>query len=214
VGEQAVEALRGVSLVVSAGELVCITGPSGSGKSTLLHLLGGLDRPTSGSVRLEGAPLESYSDGELSRLRRKRLGFVFQFFYLVPSLTAVENVALPLLLDGARMSDVREAALARLAAVGLSARATHRPHQLSGGEQQRVAVARALIAAPALVLADEPTGNLDSAAGAVVLESLQRAVRDEGRTVVLVTHDARAAAFATRTVTMKDGAIVSAGPPP
>ena len=155
-GEQTVEALRGVSLRVDRGELVSVMGPSGSGKSTLLHLVGGLDRPSAGSVRLDGQALESYSDGALSRFRRTRLGFVFQFFNLLPNLTALENVALPLLLDGASLGQVAPKARELLAQVGLEQRTDHRPAQLSGGEMQRVAIARALVGDPLLVLADEP----------------------------------------------------------
>ncbi len=208
-GEQIVEALRGVSLSVERGELVCVIGPSGSGKSTLLHLAGGLDRPTSGSVRLDGQALEQLSDAEISRLRRRRLGFVFQFFNLLPTLTALENVALPLLLDGEGLGQTQAKARELLAAMGLESRVGHRPDQLSGGEMQRVAIARALVADPLLVLADEPTGNLDSKAGEQVLALLSQTVRARGRTLVMVTHDPKATAFASRVIEVRDGRIES-----
>ncbi|MGI5862141.1 MAG: ABC transporter ATP-binding protein [Myxococcales bacterium] len=211
-GEQTVEALRGVSLRVNRGELVSIMGPSGSGKSTLLHLIGGLDRPTAGSVLLDGQALESYSDGALSRFRRTRLGFVFQFFNLLPNLTALENVALPLLLDGASIGKVAPKARELLAQVGLEQRVDHRPAQLSGGEMQRVAIARALIGDPLLVLADEPTGNLDSKAGAAVLELLQKTVRERGQTLIMVTHDPKAAAYGTQQIRVQDGLIAADEP--
>jgi len=208
-GEETVEALRGVSLSVERGELLCIVGPSGSGKSTLLHLAGGLDRPTSGSIRLDGQALERFSDAEISRLRRRRLGFVFQFFNLVPSLTALENVALPLMLDGEGLGATQGKARELLEAMGLGSRVRHRPDQLSGGEMQRVAIARALVADPLLVLADEPTGNLDSKSGQQVLELLSQAVRSRGQTLVMVTHDAKATAFASRVIEVRDGRIES-----
>jgi putative ABC transport system ATP-binding protein len=211
-GDSTVDALRGVSLTIDKGELVCIMGPSGSGKSTLLHLLGGLDRPTSGSVELEGRRLESYSDDALSRFRRTRLGFVFQFFNMLPTLSALENAALPLLLDGAPFSRVSAKARELLSAVGLEKREDHFPHQLSGGELQRVALARALIADPLLVLADEPTGNLDSKNGAAVLELLRRLVRERGQTLIMVTHDPKAATYGSRLVTVQDGLVQSDGP--
>ena len=211
-GEQTVEALRGVSVRVDRGELVSIMGPSGSGKSTLLHLVGGLDRPSAGSVRLDGQALESYSDGALSRFRRTRLGFVFQFFNLLPNLSALENVALPLLLDGASLGTVAPKARELLAQVGLEQRTDHRPAQLSGGEMQRVAIARALVGDPLLVLADEPTGNLDSKAGVAGLELLQKTVRERGQTLIMVTHDPNAAAYGTRQIRVQDGLIASDEP--
>lgn len=206
-GSEHIAALRGVSLEIGTGEFVSIVGPSGSGKSTLMQLCGVLDRPTSGKILMDGQRLDRFSDGQLSAFRRRRLGFVFQFFNLVPTLTAEENVALPLLLDGVRASKVLARVPALLEAVGLTGRAKHRPDQLSGGEQQRVALARALIAEPLLVLADEPTGNLDTETGRGILSLLREQVREHGRTVVMVTHDNQAAAYGTRIVGMRDGAL-------
>ena len=204
--EAAVEAVRGVSLSIGAGELVAIVGASGSGKSTLLHLIGGLDRATAGSVRVLDNDLNALDDDTLTRLRRDRIGFVFQFFNLMPTLTALENVMLPALLGGKR--DVHARALARLKEVGLEARAEHRPDQLSGGEMQRVAVARALIMDPPLLLADEPTGNLDTKNGDHVLDLIVGS-KSESRTVVVVTHDRRIAERAQRVIEVRDGRIVS-----
>jgi len=204
-GQDRIHALRGVDLVVAPGEFVAITGPSGSGKSTLLHMLGGLDRPDEGRVWLDGGLISELSDEELALVRRRRIGFVLQFFNLLPTLSAQENVAFPLLLDGAR--DSLERAAAALETVGLSERLTHRPSQLSGGEQQRVALARALVTRPALVLADEPTGNLDSLTGEDILKLL-RDTADFGQTIVMVTHDARCASYADRVVRLIDGDIV------
>jgi putative ABC transport system ATP-binding protein len=206
-GSQRVEALRGISLTVARGEIVAIVGASGSGKSTLLHLCGALDRPTAGSVLLGGRPVESLSDDALSAFRRRHLGFVFQFFNLVPTLSAEENVALPLLLDGQPLARVTPRARELLEAVGLGGRARHRPHELSGGEMQRVAIARALVGDPLLVLADEPTGNLDSVAGERVLRLLHDTLRRRGLTLLMVTHDARAAAAADRIITLRDGQV-------
>ena len=208
-GDERVVALRDVSLVFPDKQLAAIVGPSGSGKSTLMHLLGGLDRPTSGSVLLDGIPLEGRSDRELAKLRRRRVGFVFQFFNLVPTLTAEQNVAMPLLLDGAPADEVRAKARALLGLVGLRSRADHRPHQLSGGEMQRVAIARALVSDPAVVLADEPTGNLDSARGAEILGLLRRAVEERGCTMIVVTHDEAVAARADRVVVLRDACIAA-----
>jgi len=202
-----VEALRAVEFRVQQGEFVAIMGPSGSGKSTLLHLVGGLDQPSGGTVVLSGQSLTTLDDQELTRLRRRRVGVVFQFYNLLPTMTAAENVALPLLLDGQPAQTCRARAVEELAAVGLAEQSGRLPHQLSGGEQQRVAIARALIARPALLLADEPTGNLDSASGTQVLEVLQRAAR-QGQTVLMVTHDPAAAAHADRVVFLQDGRIV------
>ncbi|MFN2525932.1 MAG: ABC transporter ATP-binding protein [Actinomycetota bacterium] len=204
-GEDRVSALRGVSLQVKAGEFVAITGPSGSGKSTLLHILGGLDRPDEGRVEIEGEDISTLDDERLALVRRRRLGFVLQFFNLLPTLTAVENVAFPLLLDGAR--DALERGRHSLSTVGLLERAEHKPAHLSGGEQQRVALARALVTSPALVLADEPTGNLDSATGEEILQLL-RDTADRGQTILMVTHDARSASYADRVVRLVDGLIV------
>jgi len=208
-GSQTVHALRGVSLSVRRGEFVAIIGPSGSGKSTLLHLMGGLDRPTSGSVLLDQRPLESMSDHALSLLRRRQLGFVFQFFQLVPTMSAEENVALPLLLDGKGRKNAMSKARELLAEMKLSDRCAHRPGQLSGGEMQRVAIARALISNPLLLLADEPTGNLDSSTAEATMETMRRVVAEREQTLVLVTHDQQAASFADRVVSMRDGRIES-----
>ena len=190
-GSAEVPALKGVSFDIEAGKLVSVMGPSGSGKSTLLHLMGGLDSPTSGSVTIDGSNLAQLDDEGLTLFRRRSLGFIFQFFNLLPTMTAWENVALPRLLDGTKMSEVKPRAVELLKRVGLEERVDHKPSQLSGGEMQRVAVARALIGDPLLVLADEPTGNLDSASGEAVLDLLQDIVAEEGTTVVIVTHDAR-----------------------
>ena len=206
---EAVAAVRGVELRVDEGEFVAVTGASGCGKSTLLHLLGGITRPTSGRVFLEGVDLATLDDDGLAAVRRRRIGFVFQRYNLLPELSLAENVALPLVLDG--VGDARSNAAARQAldAVGMAHRAAHRPDELSGGEQQRGAIARALVTAPAIVLADEPTGALDSANSARVVELLQRLVAERRQTVILVTHDPSVAAAAKRTVRMKDGRIES-----
>jgi len=205
-GESAVDALRGVSLEVPAGQFTAVMGPSGSGKSTLMHLLAGLDRPTSGSVRIGGEEISSMADRALTRLRRKHIGFVFQSFNLLPTLTAEENVTLPLAI--ARMKPARAEVDALLERVGLTDRRSHKPAELSGGQQQRVAIARALIAKPTVLFADEPTGNLDSGAGAAVLALLREAVDADGQTTVMVTHDPRAAATADRVLFIADGRIV------
>ena len=205
-GDTAVEALRGVSLEVASGELVAVMGPSGSGKSTLMHILAGLDRPTSGTVTIDGSELGSLGDNELTRLRRRHIGFVFQFFNLLPMLTAEENVTLPLSIAGEKPDAAWLAEL--LDAVGIDERRTHRPAELSGGQQQRVAVARALVTRPKVVFADEPTGNLDSQSSKEVLSLLRRAVDDWGQTIVMVTHDAGAAAMADRILFLADGRIV------
>ena len=204
-GPDEVHALRDVDLSIAPGELVAIMGPSGSGKSTLLHLIGGLDRPDGGDVLIEGATLGGLDDEALAHLRRRRIGFVLQFFNLFPLLSARENVAFPLLLDN--RGDALALADAALERVGLSERAKHRPGELSGGEQQRVAVARALVTEPAVILADEPTGSLDSLAGEDVLHLL-RAAADAGHAVLLITHHAPAAAYADRVVRLRDGAVV------
>jgi putative ABC transport system ATP-binding protein len=210
-GETAVRALDGVDLEIGRGEMVAIMGPSGSGKSTLLHLLGALETPTSGSIALAGRRFDGLDDRELTLLRREGIGFVFQFFNLLPSLTAEENVLLPALIAGLRDEVIAARARALLGRVGLAGRATHLPSELSGGEQQRVSIARALLMEPALVLADEPTGNLDSKSEAQVLELLAELNRDEGHTIVMVTHDPDAAAVAGRVVFMRDGRIESDG---
>ena len=205
-GESAVDALRGVSLEVPAGQFTAVMGPSGSGKSTLMHLLAGLDRPTSGAVHVGGEEISTLGDRQLTKLRRKHIGFVFQSFNLLPTLTAEENVTLPLAIARAKPSAAEVDAL--LERVGLSERRDHKPAELSGGQQQRVAIARALIARPTVLFADEPTGNLDSAAGTAVLELLREAVALDGQTTVMVTHDPRAAASADRVLFLADGRIV------
>ena len=206
-GETEVRALDDVDLEVARGEMVAIMGPSGSGKSTLLHLLGALETPTSGTIALAGRRFEGLDDRELTLLRREGIGFVFQFFNLLPALTAEENVLLPALIAGNRDEAVRSRASALLKRVGLAARAGHLPAELSGGEQQRVSIARALLMQPELVLADEPTGNLDSRSSAEVLDLLRELNRDEGHTIVIVTHDPEAADIASRTIHFRDGHI-------
>jgi len=207
-GANQVAALSGVTLDVAKGDFVTVRGASGSGKSTLLHLIGGLDTPTGGDVVVNGASLARMADDELTIFRRRHVGFVFQFFNLLPTLSAEENVALPLLLDGRAATDVRARVDAALDQVGLARRRHHRPDELSGGEMQRVAVARALVIDPLLILADEPTGNLDSTTGDQILALIRAANADRGCTVVLVTHDARAAAPGDRIVTLRDGHVV------
>jgi putative ABC transport system ATP-binding protein len=202
-----VAAVADVDLDVDAGEFVAITGASGSGKSTLLHMLGGIARPTAGSVLLEGVDLATLDDDALARVRRRRIGFVFQRYNLLPELSLVENVALPLVLDGTAEGPADAAARAALDTVGMAHRGGHRPDELSGGEQQRGAIARALVTSPALVLADEPTGALDSTNSRNVVELLGRLVADRGQTVILVTHDAAIAAATRRTIRMRDGRI-------
>ena len=211
-GAAAVHALRGVSLRVRPGELVAVMGPSGSGKSSLLNLAGGLDSPTSGQVRVEGALLADMSRHDLARLRRRSVGYVFQDLNLLPALTAAENVALPLDLDGAGVRAARRAALAALDEVGLGGVAQRFPDDMSGGQQQRVAIARALIGARRLVLADEPTGALDSQTGEAVLRMLRTRI-DAGAAGVLVTHEARHAAWADRVVFLRDGVVVDTSGP-
>jgi len=210
VGEEEVHALAGVDLTVAAGDHLVILGASGSGKSTLLNILGLLDRPTTGTYRFDGRDVSALADGERPRLRRDAIGFVFQFFHLVPRLTALENVALPMVFAGVARTDRRARAAAALEAVGLTARATHRPDQLSGGERQRVAIARATVMGPRLLLADEPTGNLDSASGRAVLDLLEGMNR-AGLTLVVITHDPAIAVRATRHITLRDGRIVAQG---
>src|SRR4051794_4540392 len=207
-GAGAVRALRGVDATVADGEFVAIMGPSGSGKSTLLHILGGLDRPTEGSVDLRGKRYDDLDDRALTRLRGEVFGFIFQFFNLLPTLTAAENVLLPALVAGEHPSRYADRVDELLALVGLAGRAAHRPSEMSGGEQQRVAIARALLRRPQVLLADEPTGNLDSRSGGIVLGLLRRLV-DGGQTVVMVTHDPGAAALADRILFVRDGEIVA-----
>jgi putative ABC transport system ATP-binding protein len=207
-GETRVEALRGIDLRVSPGEFVAVMGPSGSGKSTLLHLIGGLDAPSSGSVQVGGEDLGSLNDDRLTLLRRRRIGFIFQAFNLLDVLTAEENVAVPLLIDGLAEAEAHRRALAALELVGLAPRRHHLPGQLSGGEQQRVAVARALVTEPLLLLADEPTGNLDSANSDQVMALLRGLVDERRQTILMVTHDARQAAMADRLLHLRDGQVV------
>jgi putative ABC transport system ATP-binding protein len=209
-GGSTVEALRGVSLVVEEGEFVALMGPSGSGKSTLLQLLGGLDRPTSGEVLLEGETISRLSDEQATRLRRERTGFVFQSFNLIPLLDVAENIALPFAIAGqdARRGELADRVRDVVELVDLAGKEHHRPDQLSAGEQQRVAVARALVTRPALLLADEPTGNLDYATGTEILDALWRSCVERRQTIVLVTHDAKAAAYADRVFVVRDGRIL------
>ncbi|WP_155372715.1 ABC transporter ATP-binding protein [Catellatospora vulcania] len=203
-----VSALRGVSLTIAHGEHVAVVGPSGSGKSTLMHLLGGLDQPTSGRLRIGGRDVAGLTPAEMAHLRNATIGFVFQSFHLLSRTSALDNVALPLVYRGQGARERRERAALMLERVGLSHRIGHKPNQLSGGEQQRVAIARALVTEPAVLLADEPTGNLDQATGAAVLELLEQLNTAEGVAVVLVTHDREVAERARRQITMRDGRIV------
>jgi putative ABC transport system ATP-binding protein len=207
-GEVSVEALAGVDFSVEKGEFVAIMGPSGSGKSTLLHLMGGLDQPSEGEVTLAGQRLSVLGDKEATLVRRHNIGFVFQFFNLLPMLSAEENIALPLVIDGKNLRQHQERIDHLLEMVGLSERRRHKPDQLSGGEQQRVALARALVTEPAIVLADEPTGNLDSKTGTLIMELLRRSCDELEQALIAVTHDARAATYADRVVFLRDGQIV------
>ncbi|MEV4119176.1 ABC transporter ATP-binding protein [Micromonospora sp. NPDC049645] len=204
-----VEALRGVSLVVRPGDYVALVGPSGSGKSTLMHLLGGLDRPTGGRLVIGGRDVNALAPPEMATLRNETIGFVFQAFHLLPRTSAVENVALPLVYRGMSARQRRARAAAMLGRVGLGHRLDHRPNQMSGGEQQRVAIARALVTEPTVLLADEPTGNLDSVTGAAVLELLEQLNAESGVALVMVTHDQEVAARAQRRITMRDGVVVA-----
>jgi putative ABC transport system ATP-binding protein len=208
-GEETVNALKGVSLDISDGQFVSIMGPSGSGKSTLLHLMGGLDRPSKGQVILRGESIDQLSDTELSLFRRQKLGFIFQFFNLLPTLSAIENVSLPRLLGNESIKKIEPRARELLALMGLEHRMNHKPDQLSGGEMQRVAIARALISDPLLILADEPTGNLDSKTGESILSLLREMTQKTGKTIVMVTHDPKAASYGNRLIRMRDGALES-----
>ena len=205
-GATSVDALRGVSLEVKSGELVAVMGPSGSGKSTLMHALAGLDKPTSGTVEIAGTEITSLSDAKLTRIRREHIGFVFQFFNLLPMLTAEENILLPLTIAGEKPE--KEWFEALLKTVGLQDRRSHRPAELSGGQQQRVAIARALVSQPTVVFADEPTGNLDSKTSGEILDLMRHSVDSYGQTTMMVTHDPRAAAIADRILFLADGLIV------
>ena len=205
-GDTAVDALRGVSVDIAPGKATAVMGPSGSGKSTLMHILAGLDKPTSGSVGIAGTEITTLGDNDLTKLRREHIGFVFQFFNLLPMLDAKENITLPLTIAGEKPD--REYFAALIDSVGLGDRLSHRPSELSGGQQQRVAIARALVSRPAVVFADEPTGNLDSQTGAEILELLRHSVEELGQTIVMVTHESRAAAIADRVLYLADGRIV------
>jgi putative ABC transport system ATP-binding protein len=205
---QEVEILKGINLDIQKGEFVSLMGPSGAGKSTFLQLLGALDRPSQGEIRIDAREISTLSDYELTIFRRRHLGFIFQFFNLMPTLSVLENVALPCFLDGKKLNDVRQGAVDILSRLNLSHRLDHRPHQLSGGEMQRVAIARALINRPSLILADEPTGNLDSKNGKEVLGILKDLVAEFQTTLIMVTHDKGAADYADRKINMQDGVVV------
>lgn len=212
-GRNEITALAGVSLDIARGEFAVIMGPSGSGKSTLLHLIGGLDRPTEGELLVDGKIISQMADDAVTLFRRARIGVVFQFFNLLPTLTALENVMLPLILDGRAGPKSRLRAEALLQRVGLESRRDHLPEELSGGEMQRLAIARALAFAPPILLADEPTGNLDSRSGEEVLKLLLQISREEGCTVVMVTHNREAAGYGDRVIRLRDGLIEEAGSP-
>jgi putative ABC transport system ATP-binding protein len=213
-GKAAVPALNGVDLEIQKGEFVALVGPSGSGKSTLLNVIGGLDRPTQGTITVEGLSIGAASDTDLTRYRRDRIGFIFQSFNLLPTLTAAQNVELPMMMAEVGKTERTQRAQQLLDTVGLAARAHHKPNEMSGGEKQRVAIARALANNPLLLLADEPTGNLDSQSGAAVLELLCGLVRDKGMTLLMVTHDLQIAARAGRSISLRDGKIQTLEPAP
>lgn len=206
-GSLDVEVLKDINLTIASGEFVSIMGPSGSGKSTLLYLIGGLDKPTSGSVKIKGSELSDMKDKEQSIMRRRDIGFVFQFYNLIPNLNVEENVMLPVLLDGKKLKEYRIKLDEILEVVGLSDRRTHTPRELSGGQQQRVAIARALINEPDIILADEPIGNLDTKTGMEVMQLLQRINREKGKTIVQVTHSKEAAEYGNRIINVRDGKV-------
>lgn len=206
-GDTTTKVLKGVSLQVLQGEFVSIMGPSGSGKSTLLYILGGLDKPTGGSVYLNGTDISRFKDEKMSRIRRQNIGFVFQFYNLIPNLNVEENIMLPLLLDDRKMRDYRKQLNHILEVVGLSDRRRHTPRELSGGQQQRVAIARALIGKPEILFADEPTGNLDSKTGSEIMQLLHDINRESGQTIIMVTHSPEAAKSSSRVITVRDGVI-------
>lgn len=206
-GDVAVEVLKDINIEIMKGEFVSIMGPSGSGKSTLLYLLGGLDHPTSGSIQIEGTELASMKDKEQSLMRRRQVGFVFQFYNLIPNLTVEENILLPVLLDGHKLKAYEKKLSEILSIVGLGERRHHTPRELSGGQQQRVAIARALINEPDIILADEPIGNLDSKTGTEIMVLLQRINQEQGKTIVQVTHSNEAAAYGNRTIQVRDGSV-------
>jgi len=207
-GNITIQALRGVDLAIDKGKFVAVMGPSGSGKSTLLHLMGGLDIPTSGEIILADQAFSALTDNELTRVRRQKIGFIFQFYNLLPTLTAVENIALPILIDGKPFKSFSQRLDELLQLVDLTDRASHYPDQLSGGQQQRVAIARAFINHPEIALADEPTGNLDTKTGTGILELLRRSCKELGATIVMVTHDPHAASYADWILYLKDGQII------
>lgn len=206
-GNSKTRVLKNISLKVAQGEFVSIMGPSGSGKSTLLYILGGLDVPTSGSVFMDGMDISKFDDEKMSRIRRQNIGFVFQFYNLIPNLNVEENIMLPLLLDEKKMRDYKKPLKDILEVVGLSDKRKHTPRELSGGQQQRVAIARALIGNPGILFADEPTGNLDSRTGAEIMGLLQRINKDRGQTIIMVTHSSEAAKSSSRIITVSDGLI-------
>jgi putative ABC transport system ATP-binding protein len=210
-GTREISALQHITLQIEKGEFIIIMGPSGSGKSTLLHLIGGLDQPSTGEIYIDNTPLHRISDEALTIIRRKRVGFIFQFFNLLPTLSAFENISLPLLIDGHPLSRVKDRVIHLLDQMGLGDRIDHRPAELSGGEMQRVAICRALVAEPAVLLADEPTGNLDSRAGEDIF-NLLKTLNQNGQTIVMVTHNPLAATYGTRLITLKDGVLVSDTP--
>ena len=207
VGGEGVRVLDGISLKVCSGEFVSIMGESGSGKSTLLYILGGLDRPTEGDVCINGTDISGLSDENMSRMRRQKIGFVFQFYNLIPNLNAEENIMLPLLLDGKRAVDYSSRLAQMLELVGLTQRRKHTPRELSGGQQQRVAIARALMSRPEILFADEPTGNLDSRTGAEIMSLLEEINRERGQTIIMVTHSPEAAKSSSRIITVRDGKL-------